>query len=146
MAAGDAGRFAALCEFGGGVSASGVEQPVVCRYVDDGRGYQGLCSQVHDRLDNNCLFFLYSRGSWEFSSCKRWPLTKLRRGPERTGIPVRTEHWCNCCVVEESRAKDPSPRRSLRTGARLGEGPEWLGPSQSEGSNPCSSNLPIPNS
>src|ERR1700735_1767268 len=34
--------------------------------------------------------------------------------------------------VEETRAIDPSPRRSLRSGACAGEGPEWLGPSQAK--------------
>src|ERR1700689_3885513 len=58
MAPGDAIRFATLCEFGSGVGARGVEQPVVCRFVDDGRGYQGLCNQAHDRVDNVRLVYL----------------------------------------------------------------------------------------
>src|SRR6204780_454020 len=52
MAPGDAIRFATLCEFGSDIGARGVEQPIVCRFIDDGRGYQGLCDQARDRVDN----------------------------------------------------------------------------------------------
>jgi len=46
----------------------------------------------------------------DFSTHKHSPLTKLRRGSQRTGIPVGTEHWCDSRAVEETHAKDPSPR------------------------------------
>jgi hypothetical protein len=61
MAPGDASRFAAPCEFGSGVGARGVEQPVVGRFVDDGRGYQGFCNQARDRVDNIRLVCLRLR-------------------------------------------------------------------------------------
>src|SRR5271170_5658618 len=51
MAPGDTIRFATLGEFGGGVDAGGVEQPT-CRFVDDGRGYQELCGEAYDRVDD----------------------------------------------------------------------------------------------
>src|ERR1700723_2978 len=61
MAPGDAICFATLCKFGNGVGARGVEQPIVGRFVDDGRGYQGLCNQARDRVDNACLVYLCLR-------------------------------------------------------------------------------------
>ena len=61
MAARDEIRFATLREFGRGVGARGVEQPVVGRSVDDGRGYQELCNQARDRVDNARLVYLRLR-------------------------------------------------------------------------------------
>jgi hypothetical protein len=61
MAASDGIRFATLCEFASGVGTRGVEQPIVCRFVDDGRGYQGLCNQARDRVDNVRLVCLRLR-------------------------------------------------------------------------------------
>src|SRR5580693_1201557 len=61
MAPGDAICLVSLGEFGSGVGARGVEQPIVGRFVDDGRGYQGLCNQARDRVDNACLVYLCLR-------------------------------------------------------------------------------------
>src|SRR3984957_14007302 len=58
MAPGDAICFATLCKFGNGVGARGVEQPIVGGFVDDGRGYQGLCNQAHDRVDDVRIVYL----------------------------------------------------------------------------------------
>jgi hypothetical protein len=52
MTPGDTIRFATLCEFGSSIGARGLEQPIVWRCVDDGRGYQGFCNQARDRVDN----------------------------------------------------------------------------------------------
>ena len=46
MAPGDAICLVTLGEFGSGVGARGVEQPIVGRFVDDGRGYQGFRNQA----------------------------------------------------------------------------------------------------
>ena len=61
MAPGDAIRFATLCEFSSGVGARGREQSIVCRFVDNGRGYQGLCNQARGRVDNVRLVYLRIR-------------------------------------------------------------------------------------
>ena len=52
MAPDDASRFTTLCEFGGGVGAGGLEQPIAGRYVDGGGGYQGLRNQLRDSVNN----------------------------------------------------------------------------------------------
>src|SRR5580693_8464271 len=61
MAPSDAVRLITLCELGSGVGARGVEKPVVCRFVNDGRGYQGLCNKARDRVDNVSLVYLRLR-------------------------------------------------------------------------------------
>jgi hypothetical protein len=58
VAPGDPIRFATLCKFGSGLGARGVEHPVVCRFVDDGREYQGLCNRAHDRVDDVRIVYL----------------------------------------------------------------------------------------
>ncbi len=60
MAASDAIRFVTLCEFGSGVRARGVEQPI-CRFVEDVRANQGFCNQARDRVDNVRLVHLRIR-------------------------------------------------------------------------------------
>jgi hypothetical protein len=58
MAPADAIRFAALREFGCGVGARSIEQPVVGQFVDDGRRYQGFCNQARYRVDSVRLVYL----------------------------------------------------------------------------------------
>src|ERR1700677_4619192 len=52
MAPGDAICPATLGELGGGIGPRGVEQPIVGKFVNDGRGYQALYNQACDRVDN----------------------------------------------------------------------------------------------
>jgi hypothetical protein len=55
--------------------------------------------------------------------------------PQRTGIPFEGEHMCSRPRAGSRSAKRPSPRRSLRSGARVGEGPgSARPPSRREGS------------
>src|SRR5580692_1273320 len=63
MAPDDASRFTTLCEFGSAVGAGGVEQPIVGRYVDGGRGYQRLCNQGRDSVNNVRLVHVRLRGN-----------------------------------------------------------------------------------
>jgi len=61
VASGDAIRLATLCEFGSGVGARGVEQPIVGRFVDDGCKYQGFCNKARDCVNNVRLVCLRLR-------------------------------------------------------------------------------------
>src|ERR1700761_745217 len=81
MAPGDASRFATRSEFGSGVGARGVEQPVVCRFVDDSRGYQGLRNQARDRVGSVRLVYrrLRRNGAGGLK----------REGPDKDGQPAQ---------------------------------------------------------
>src|ERR1700738_317317 len=81
MAPGDASRIATRSEFGSGVGVRRVEQPIVGRFVDDGRGYQGFCNKARDRVDNIRLVYLRLRCNGAGG------LT--REGPDKDGQPAQ---------------------------------------------------------
>src|ERR1700677_4863612 len=81
VAPSDAIRFATRGEFASGVGARRIEQPIVGRFVDDGRGYQGFCNQARDCVNNVRLVY------FRLGRKRAGGLT--REAPDKDGQPAQ---------------------------------------------------------